>query len=47
MAAGSGRRFGEQKQFKQLKGVALYYHSLRQFLMCKEIYEIILVVPPS
>ena len=45
MAAGSGSRFGEQKQFKQLKGVALYYHSLRQFLMCKEIYEIILVVP--
>lgn len=47
MAAGSGRRFGEQKQFKQLKGVALYYHSLRQFLICKEIYEIILVVPQA
>ena len=45
MAAGSGSRFGEQKQFKQLKGVALYYYSLREFLKCKEIYEIILVVP--
>ena len=45
MAAGSGSRFGEQKQFKQLQGFALYYHSLRQFINCKEIHEIILVVP--
>jgi len=44
-AAGSGSRFGEQKQFKQLKGMALYFYSLNQFLLCEEIYEIILVVP--
>ena len=47
MAAGSGSRFGEQKQFKQLKGVSLYYYSLRQFLLCNEIHEIILVVPEA
>ena len=32
MAAGSGSRFGEEKQFKLLKGIALYLYSLNKFL---------------
>ena len=47
MAAGSGSRFGEKKQFKLLKGIALYLYSLNKFLLCKDINEIILVVPRS
>jgi len=47
MAAGSGIRFGEKKQFKLLKGKALYLYSLNKFLLCEDINEIILVVPES
>ena len=47
MAAGSGSRFGEKKQFKLLKGIALYLYSLNKFLLCKDINEIILVVPEN
>ena len=47
MAAGSGSRFGEKKQFKLLKGIALYFYSLNKFLLCEDINEIILVVPES
>jgi len=47
MAAGSGSRFGEQKQFKLLKGKALYLYSLNKFLLCEDINEVILVVPES
>ena len=47
MAAGSGSRFGEQKQFKLLKGIALYLYSLNKFLLCEDINEVILVVPES
>ena len=47
MAAGSGSRFGEKKQFKLLKGTALYFYSLNKFLFCDNISEIILVVPKS
>ena len=47
MAAGSGSRFGEKKQFKLLKGKALYLYSLNKFLLCEDINEIILVVPKS
>lgn len=47
MAAGSGSRFGEKKQFKLLKGMALYFYSLNKFLLCEDINEIILVVPKS
>ncbi len=47
MAAGSGSRFGEKKQFKLLKGIALYFYSLNKFLLCEDINEIILVVPKS
>ena len=47
MAAGSGSRFGEKKQFKLLKGIPLYLYSLNKFLLCEYINEIILVVPES
>ena len=47
MAAGSGSRFGEKKQFKLLKGTALYFYSLNKFLLCENVSEIILVVPES
>ena len=47
MAAGSGSRFGERKQFKLLKGKALYLYSVNKFLLCENINEIILVVPKS
>ena len=47
MAAGSGSRFGEEKQFKLLKGIALYLYSLNKFLLCEDIDEVILVVPES
>ena len=47
MAAGSGSRFGEEKQFKLLKGIALYFYSLNKFLLCENVSEIILVVPES
>ena len=47
MAAGSGSRFGGKKQFKLLKGISLYFYSLNKFLLCKDVNEIILVVPES
>ena len=47
LAAGSGSRFGEKKQFKQLKGVELYKYSLNKFLNCPLINEIVLAVPES
>ena len=47
MAAGLGSRFGEKKQFKLLKGIALYFYSLNKFLLCEDINEIIVVVPKS
>ncbi len=47
MAAGSGSRFGEKKQFKLLKGIALYLYSLNKFLLCEDINEVILVVPEN
>ena len=47
LAAGSGSRFGEKKQFKQLKGVELYKYSLNKFLNCSLINEIVLAVPES
>ena len=47
LAAGSGSRFGEMKQFKLLKGIALYFYSLNKFLRCENIHEIVLSVPES
>lgn len=45
VAAGSGLRFGEKKQFKKLKSKPLYLYSLQRFIDCDLIDEIVLVVP--
>jgi len=45
VAAGSGLRFGERKQFKKLGTKPLYLYSLQKFVECKLINEIVLVVP--
>ena len=44
-AAGSGSRFGGQKQFKLLGGFPLYAYSLNLFLECSDVFEVILVIP--
>ncbi len=44
-AAGSGQRFGEAKQFKELAGRPLFFHTIIPFLQSDKIQEIILVVP--
>lgn len=44
-AGGSGRRFGELKQFKSLSGQPLYEYSLKTFINVNLFDEIILVVP--
>ena len=46
-AAGSGRRFGEAKQFKKLHGKPLYQYSLDIFIKSRLFDEIILVIPNS
>ena len=46
-AAGSGRRFGEAKQFKKLHGKPLYQYSLDIFVKSRLFDEIILVIPNS
>jgi len=45
VAAGSGLRFGERKQFKKLGTRSLYLYSLQKFIDCNLIDEIALVVP--
>ena len=45
LAAGSGSRFGERKQFKKLKGLELYKYSFNTFVNCSDINEIVLAVP--
>ena len=45
VAAGSGLRFGEKKQFKKLGSKPLYLYSLQHFIDCDLINEIVLVVP--
>ena len=45
VAAGSGLRFGERKQFKKLRTKPLYLYSLQHFIDCDLIDEIVLVVP--
>lgn len=45
VAAGSGLRFGEKKQIKQLGTKPLYLYSLQRFMECDVIDEIVLVVP--
>ena len=44
-AAGSGRRFGEAKQFKKLHGKQLYEYSLDIFIKSRLFDEVILVIP--
>lgn len=44
VAAGSGLRFGERKQFKKLGTKPLYLYSLQRFIECDLINEIVLVV---
>ena len=44
-AAGSGERFGEEKQFKLLSGRPLFFHTLKLFLQSDYIDEIIVAVP--
>ena len=44
-AAGSGRRFGEAKQFKKLHGKPLYEYSLDTFIKSRLFDEVILVIP--
>ena len=46
-AAGSGRRFGEVKQFKKLHGKPLYQYSIDKFIQSRLFDEIILVIPKS
>ena len=43
-AAGSGRRFGEKKQFKELNGKPLIYYSLAPFFESNSIDDIIIAV---
>ena len=43
-AAGSGLRFGQAKQFKLFAGAYLFYYSLKSFMECDAIEEIVLVV---
>jgi len=44
-AAGSGSRFGEEKQFRSLGGRAVLFHSLAVFLELDQVLEIAVVVP--
>ena len=46
-AAGSGERFGEEKQFKLFSGRPLIFHTLRLFLQSDYIDEIIVAVPSA
>ena len=46
-AAGSGVRFGEEKQFKLLSGRPLFFHTLKLFLQSDYIDEIIVAVPSA
>ena len=47
VAAGKGTRLGgaRPKQFLELRGVPVIIHTLRQFERCKEINEVITVLP--
>ena len=46
-AAGSGERFGEEKQFKLLSGRPLIFYTLKLFLQSDYIDEIIVAVPSA
>jgi len=44
-AAGSGSRFGEEKQFKVLNGEPLWAHTLKPFIESSLVNELIFVLP--
>ena len=45
LAAGSGSRFGEKKQFKELNKEPIWVYSLNTFIRSKCVDELILVIP--
>ena len=45
LAAGSGARFGDKKQFKKLNGEPIWTYSLKTFVQSGYVGEIILVIP--
>ena len=45
LAAGSGSRFGEKKQFKELNGKPIWAYSINAFNESKCVDELILVIP--
>ena len=45
LAAGSGSRFGEKKQFKELNGKPIWFYSLNTFIQSASVDELILVIP--
>ena len=45
LAAGSGSRFGEKKQFKKLNGKPIWVYSLDTFVQSECVDELILVIP--
>ena len=45
LAAGSGSRFGEKKQFKELNGKPIWFYSLNTFIQSESVDELILVIP--
>ena len=45
LAAGSGSRFGEKKQFKKLNGKPIWAYSLNAFIKSKCVDDLILVIP--
>ena len=45
LAAGSGSRFGEIKQFKELNGKPIWAYSLNTFIQSESVDELILVIP--
>ena len=45
LAAGSGTRFGEKKQFKKLNGKPIWNYSLKTFVQSKYVGEVVLVIP--
>ncbi|NPA16405.1 MAG: 2-C-methyl-D-erythritol 4-phosphate cytidylyltransferase [Aquificae bacterium] len=47
LAAGSGKRFGEKKQFIKLKGEPLFQYSLNTVNKIDVITDIVLVLPPE
>lgn len=46
-AAGIGNRFGEQKQFKLLKGKPLFHYAIETFLKVSHIKQVLVVVPEN